>query len=709
MIRRRRTPLATDTGRPDETGGAADFLPVAAGYRAGRRLSSALAAALFLLLFPIQGICQDAPSETAVPGSVTTSTLEAKIAEVEAAGSMEEQAKTKLVELYRKALSNLQTASSNAQATEDFRRAAETAPAEVQAIREQMEESSVAPPEDSLEVDDSTTLRQIEQLLQKEKADLAAVDARRADFDKRLEAEARRPSEIRRRLTEARTELEEVTVQLKLAPLAEEGQATADARRWALETRYEVLSTEIKMLDQELLSQPMRVDLLKAKRDKASASVQWVGKRVKVLEQIVSEKRREQAEQAKADAEETRREAEGKHPLVVQLAEQNAALSEEQAQIASRLDALGEQTESADKLARQIESDFKSARDTMEIGGLNEELGLMLRKQRQSLPDLRDYRRAARAREEEAAEIGVRRLHHREEEKRLRDPNTYAIELIAGAAAEDTPSLREEIQKFAGDRRDLLTKTIAIDDLYLRKLGELEAAQHRLLEAIEKYDAFLDEQLLWVRSASLLEMGDAGPPSEPLQRFLSLAGVQELGQVLAFQATRSPSLALFTAALALLLWGRRRVMEVVRALSDRLGKPTTDNFGYSLLAFGLTLISAAAWPMAMAVSGWQLKASAEATDLTTAVGAALLTLAPQLFHLRAFRLICMPDGLAAAHFRWPEASLRVLRAELDRLTWTFLPAALLAKASANLDPLNGGLIVARVAFLIAVAALAFSL
>ena len=233
------------------------------------------------------------------------------------------------MELYRKALSNLQTASSNAQAAEDFRRAAETAPAEVQAHPRSDGRSRRLPPEDTLDVDPSTPLRQIEQLLQKEKADLAAVDARRADFEKRLEEEAGRPALIRQRLTEAKLQQEEVAAQLKLPPPADEGPATSEARRWALETRFDALSTEIKMLDQELLSQPMRVDLLQAKRDKAAASVQWVGTRVKMLEELVNRKRQAEAEQARAEAEATRREAEGKHPLVVGLAEQNAALSEE--------------------------------------------------------------------------------------------------------------------------------------------------------------------------------------------------------------------------------------------------------------------------------------------------------------------------------------------------------------------------------------------
>ena len=229
-----------------------------------------------------------------------------------------------------------------------------------------------------------------------------------------------------------------------------------------------------------------------------------------------------------------------------------------------------------------------------------------------------------------------------------------------------------------------------------------------MLDAIEDYDAFLDEHLLWVRNTSLFQLDQLGAMSVQMWRVLSPAGWRQVARTLAYQATHSPVFALLAVALALLLWGRRRLIAVIRGLSDKLGKPTTDHFGYTLLALGLTLIAAAAWPLVVAVTGWQLKVSAEATDFTTAVGAALLAIAIQFYWLRLFRLICMPDGLAAAHFRWPESSLRLLRSELERLSWIFLPAALVAMVASRLDPLNAGWALGLVPFLIAMGSLAFA-
>ena len=188
---------------------------------------------LLLILRP--AVCQNTPATGSLPGPVTADTLEARIAEVEVDTTMGEEASTKLAELYRKALGNLRAASANAQAEEDFRRAAATAPTRIQAIQEEIAKSAASPSEDNLDIQASTSLPRIEQLLQKEEADLAAADARRVELEKRLDEETDRPTLIRQRLTEAKQQQEEVATQLKLPPPAGEGPATSAARRWALE------------------------------------------------------------------------------------------------------------------------------------------------------------------------------------------------------------------------------------------------------------------------------------------------------------------------------------------------------------------------------------------------------------------------------------------------------------------------------------------
>jgi small-conductance mechanosensitive channel len=179
--------------------------------------------------------------------------------------------------------------------------------------------------------------------------------------------------------------------------------------------------------------------------------------------------------------------------------------------------------------------------------------------------------------------------------------------------------------------------------------------------------------------------------------------------VLAHQATHSAVFTLLAIALGGLLLGRGHLIRFIEARAEGLGKPTTDRFAYTVQVLVATLVAAGAWPLVTAVVGWQLQVSSRATDFSGAVGEALLTLAMQFYFLRALRLICMPRGLAAAHFRWPEPDLRLLRRELDRLSWTYLPAAGVLLVIVHLDPVNAGWAAGRAAFVILVTALSFSL
>jgi potassium efflux system protein len=656
------------------------------------------------LIVPIAA-AQQAASDR--PASVTSELLEAKIAEVESASSLPEEAKNRRLALYRRALSNLKQASADRASAAAFLETLGAAPAEAQAIREMLAATDVS--EDRLPLNDSTPLTDLEAFLQQDRGDLALTEQRFADLSKRLDEMANRPAAIRQRLQAAEEKQRENRAQQQLLAGTSEVSEDSQARRWALQTQAAALSAELEMLNQELLSQPARVDLLAAQRDKAAQDAAEIGRRVGQLDDLITERRQADAARTKASAEARRLEAEGRHPLVVQLAERNASLSSEIADIVAQLDAVRQQTEETERLQAQLEGDFQSAREVIALGGANlsGELGNLLQQQRQSLPALRAFERAARQREEKASEIGVKRVLHRREQQQLADVDEYLDELLAGAGADETPaSMRARLVKLVDERQGLLIKAIEAKDALLRRLGELEAEQSDLLATIKRFDELLDVNLLWVRSASRTRLEELGALPDQVWRIVSPSGWASVVAVLAHQATHSAVFVLLGVFLVTFLWSRKYLIRFIEVSSERLGKPTTDRFAYSVQVLIVTLVAAAAWPLTAAVIGWQLEASSKATDFSMAVGGALLALAMQFYSLRALRLICIPRGLATAHFRWPEANIQLLRRELDLLSWTYLPAAGVLVVVVRLDPLNAGWAVGRVAFVILAVSLA---
>jgi len=163
----------------------------------------AVLAFLASLIGAIPALGEQAPPLSA-PVEVTGEILDAKIAEVEAAKNVAEDAKTKLLEFYREALSNLQEAKKNKNAAQAFRQASQTAPLQTRKLRQDLDEAGTSAPQPHLDIEPTAPLSKIEQMLQNEKADLAATSARRADIEQRLNEEKdRRPTLIQQRLSEA--------------------------------------------------------------------------------------------------------------------------------------------------------------------------------------------------------------------------------------------------------------------------------------------------------------------------------------------------------------------------------------------------------------------------------------------------------------------------------------------------------------------------
>jgi potassium efflux system protein len=473
-----------------------------------------------------------------------------------------------------------------------------------------------------------------------------------------------------------------------------------------LESERRALSAEVIMLDQELLSQPMRIELLEAQRDATARSVERARTRIQILEQMLSGRRLAEAEQAQTQAEEAVREAKGKHPLLGVLAEQNAVLSEELSTLAASLEKVSAENDAATGEAKRVAEEFRSSQQKLELAGLSQALGQVLLEQRQSLPDGRQFRRKARVREKDIADAGLRKIQHEEEYRRLRDVDGYVDALKMDLAGEEAEAIRNELEQLAENRKALLTQAISLDRAYVRALGELDFSNRRLLDAIEAYDQFLDKRLLWIRSAP--------PPNIPMLHaipgqiatLLSPTLWLETVNLLFSQLAGSALLMLALLGFVVLLWKAKQLRNILQDTGRRIVKPSRDRFAYTFQALLITLLLASPWPLLIAGSGWGLALSLETGHFAKAISAALIWVSKAFFYLQAFRVLCEPDGLAAAHFRWPQPTLVRLRRELIRLMVVLLPAAFVAIVEINYESaaLGGGL--GRIAFMVVLIAFA---
>ena len=637
--------------------------------------------------------------------SVTPDILNAKIKEVEASTQLDEATKSKLAELYRKALSYLETARSNEASADAFNQARATAPEEAKSIRDWLEQVERESPEVTLDLDEGAPLEEIEQRLLAEKANLTAVTTKLAGIDEQLLAQTDRPALVRQRLTEAKQRQEELADELKLPPPAGELPALTEAKRWASETQSLALGAEIRMLDQELLSQPMRVELLKAQRDRTARSVDRLAEVVSRLEDLLNQRRQAEAAQAQAEAQAAQQEAAGKHPLVRTLAEQNATLSEELKGRTVELEQVGADEDAAAAEAKRIEENFRSARQKLEIAGLSQALGQVLLQERQSLPDLRQFRRQANKRESQIGASGLRQIQLAEQRRELRDPSAYVAALTADLTAQQKKELTPELEQLVLSQRELLDKNIATAEAYLRALAELDFTQRRLQEAAQNYSAFLAERLLWIRSTPPIALADLLNIPAGFATLVAPESWIEVATLVAQQAGQSPVLVLAVLAVAILLRRRKALLRALEASGTKVGKPTTDRIGYSFQALFVTLLLALPWPLLLGVIGWQLGQALDASEFAKAVAAAAGWVATRFLFLRSISLAALPNGLAGAHFRWPASRLKVLRRELRWFTPSFLSTVFITILVINLGTTAMGGATGKIGFLVSLSIL----
>jgi potassium efflux system protein len=624
---------------------------------------------------------QPTAAESTTPTGGTSlpspSQIEAKLAEVAADSALDDAAKTALTELYRRALANLESARASEAKTAEFATALNTAPAETTAILKRLEAEQAA--ETIVEtIPEDLPSEEVAQRLNMVIADAAIEETRINALDQLVERSAGRPAAIRTRLSEVRNALDEIERDLGQPTAEGIDPSMAEAQQWALETRRHALVAEARMLEQELLSQSAREALHRAQREEATLN--WERHRAlqRQLEEIQNQRRRAEAEAAQRESERAQIEAADKHALIQEATRENTEITASLGELAQKLGAFDEKIETIEADRKRIEQDFKASQQRIEAAGLSKALGQVLVERRDQLPDLRQLRRAIQAREDEIADATLRQIRYREEQRRLRDLDRYLDDLTTDDPTAQTAELREQLRTALEQRGRSIAQALTVEDDYIRQLGELNFAADQLIRTTERYEDYLSERLLWVRSALPVSLGTLANLPSAVAWLFSHEHWLEVARVLGHEGLRSPLLWLGLMIIAGLFWKLSGLRRAIRATAEPLRRIRTDRLTHTARGIGLTLLAALPIPLSLWLIGFHLSISAEATAFTRALGTALSGVSVGLYYLRVFRTLCITGGIGDRHFRWSQTTLRIIRREIDWFTLYGIPLALTA-------------------------------
>ncbi len=587
-------------------------------------------------------------------------TVQNRLKEIEASQTLDDATKGKLRELYQQSIQDLEAAKGWAASAARSDQMAASAPDELAKTKSEL----ASLPRQSLVSVPEVSLVQLEQTLSQKSAELAAAKTLLADLEAEPKRRATRRMEIPKQMTSARERFNEVEAQIQTLVTAEDASGLAGAKRFALAARRQALEQEILSLQAELKAYDLRAELLPLRRDLAAGQVALAEQELARWQEAINHRRQRDAEDQLRRA---RQEAQGAHPAIADLMRQNAQLAERRKPLAQLIVQTTGQLEKANQQLAALEDQFKRTQDKVDAVGQTNAIGLLLRKQRQAMPDVRSQSVNIRLRQPIMQECQLELLQFDDRRTDLADLESQIQKELHVAQRGEYPDNEYELEWAA--RRALETEKEYLDALivdlnsYFDKLIDLDNAERQLTQKTEEYIKYIDERVLWIRSSAALDPAslhqDVGLAAAWL---VQRASWLELTGCLAQDAGKNLfRVALVAIAFLFLLWGQRRFRSRLNDVGQRAELANCCSLLPTLEAIGLTGALSGLVPGALWYLAWRLNAQPETSTFCTAIAAALTFTAGAYLVLDLLEKQCCHNGLADSHFDWPASALRPIR------------------------------------------------
>ncbi|QEF96639.1 Miniconductance mechanosensitive channel MscM precursor [Stieleria maiorica] len=635
--------------------------------------------------------------------SLTAEQINQRLQAAEQDATLAADVRTSVVDLYRAALADLKAAGELNRQRDELVAEAESAGTRVERIRGKLEELKTKQPV----IDPQLKLVELEQQLAQLELQLATQKQNRLAAESESQTRSQRRKEIRSKLVALQQKLEE-SRHNRVADTSGETSALTAARQVRAETSQHLLENEGPTLEAELAKYDAEeaLGIVQLRSDLAAKQVMFTEKSLEALGLRIKEAREiaaaESVRKAKLEAIETA-------PSLRAFAEQNQALAESAKRVADSL-ATAEQelkaaTEAHEKLAKQ----FKTTQKKVDLVGLTSSVGALLRKQRSTLPDMRQRKIDVADRQTLINDAQYELFEYDDERQAIADTESCIAEMIQQSTnGRDTAVLRSAAQELLARKQEYLDALIRTSNQYFDALVELDFEDRQIIKLTAEYENYIDERVLWIRSARFLSDDFSIETSD--KRLLDAEAWVGLGAHLIKDArNRFPVYLLAATGCGLLMLRRKRMRDRIKEAGAVAMKANCQTMVPTVLTLTLSIIVSATGPLLFAFLGWRLGVT-HADDLfIKGVSRGMTSVAVIWLALECLRQICRPQGLAENHFRWNRSVTTTVRREMRQLFGIALPIVFITGMLSVTDSSHGRNSVERVAYIAGMIVLAVSL
>ena len=575
--------------------------------------------------------------------------------------NLAEELKNRILADYYESEDNLSELDAQESQAERFKQSMASLPLDIKQLQRQIAEAENSLKNRRLEKYATFPTDELEQRLIIEKTHLSDLDAEIGRSEGQINELVAQPQGIRERIAEVKAK-QAAALQEQQTLLARNVGTTLqekEARQAVLETRIRLANSTLKALELENLSAPMSLQLHKSQMHLLSLQREQLTLLIADLDSFLLDRRQQAIDKEQAALALAEKEAEGKHPLIREVTRQNMFYNRSLQDVNENMEQYLLQKTEIEARNKQLEKDFQSAEQKINLAGLSPVLGNLLREQRRNLPKHEQFSQLNEDIQHEIALASLEMFKLDELKKPLADINQILLARLNPKPIQTLDDseklrLRTELRLLLNDQKDLVIRLSAAYVEYARVLGDVDFNLQQMLSGADKFGAYLDERLLWVPSAPVISDDYLKDIFYSLLWFLNPANWLQVLFNLGHSARHAPWVVALLLVMSGLQWRYQNTMQ--QALDKLLGKGSSNPYvnGFSQILQGLT---ATLWlslqaPFLMWGAAWLVLLYRGSDAFSRSVADGLLATAFSLAVVQFFYRIFKPAGVAQVLFLW---------------------------------------------------------
>ncbi|MGV6816972.1 MAG: mechanosensitive ion channel domain-containing protein [Thiotrichales bacterium] len=534
-------------------------------------------------------------------------------------------------------------------------------------------------------------IKEATEVAKKEEVDLLALESLRtrlaaegaalrnqlAAIEDRLNA-LKDPGNLNQQLINSRNELAAIK---SAGDQSAQGASTpklAEALRTLDQLKRDAKSAEVERIELELSSLPLRLQLTQQEQTWLKSLYQSWEEANKALEARLQKQQKDNVDFVELKIKETAQEVPGTSTLLKRIADQNIQYVGAWRELLRREKETAQKSEQAKQQLDHLQQEEKQIKERIKQFGLSNLLAEILRQQRAGLPDIKTYEQRIEVHQRYMSDASLKQYQLQQAQVELKNKQNQIDALVDQIVLDSDdltePQVRKYLSRLFDQQAELLDRILAAYDAYLKDLSSLTLNENQLVQEARAYQAFLDEQLIWIPSTRPIDWQLPINLFNGIRYYLSPANGAALIDTLGKELIRSPLYGVILLFGSLVLWGLRKPLAFsVNEHRQRIGKRYSDRFSYSFESLLFGVVSALPLPFFIWFLGKVLSGSLYASNFAYGVGVALVAVSTPLFSLLLFLQLARPKGFFERHLQWSSSGLRSVRHHL----WWFIPAYIL--------------------------------